>query len=94
MGEEFEQRVRPHLTATNEAIDNLRQIAAEIRDSLQEYYDERSDSWQEGEKGQAYLEWVDSWAELDSLEYVDAEFVEVDSPVAESIEAETEVDLS
>lgn len=46
--------------------DNFRE---EIAGEIESYIDERSDAWREGEKGDAYNEWLSSWQE--SFEEVD-----------------------
>jgi hypothetical protein len=42
----------------------LAEALQEAHDDAQEYFDDRSENWQEGERGEAYQEWIDS---LDAL---------------------------
>ena len=30
-----------------------------VRDDAQQYYDDRSEGWQDGDKGQSYSEWIE-----------------------------------
>jgi uncharacterized protein YukE len=62
-------KVNGVIDAFNSAVadaDNFRQSVA---DQMQEYYDNRSDAWQNGDKGTAYREWLEQW--LYSVEQVD-----------------------
>ena len=52
-------------TAGGELADMLRDAI----DDAQAYFDDRSENWQEGEKGEAYQEWIDGLQEaLDTAE--------------------------
>lgn len=45
----------------DEAIDNLRVVQdriSHLAEEAQNYYDERSEKWQESENGEAYSEWI------------------------------------
>jgi hypothetical protein len=67
----------------NEAIQNLNSFIAETRDEMQMYFDERSDKWQESEKGTYYQDWIDNW---------DVEYDEVES--FDDVELPEEIDLN
>lgn len=42
-------------------LEEAEQFAEEVRDSLTEFFDARSERWQESEKGQEYQSWIDEW---------------------------------
>jgi hypothetical protein len=60
--------VEAALEAYNSRLADLREIYAGHHADASEYQGERSEKWQEGEKGQQYGSWVDS---LDSIDNVD-----------------------
>jgi methyl-accepting chemotaxis protein len=74
--EELEQQIEEardlaeqRIEDMNEAINELRSLAEELADDAEGYYDERSESWQESDRGDDYQSWIDEWRELaDSLE--------------------------
>ena len=47
----------------NSEIEDWNAFALDIADELQSYYDERSETWQEGDVGSAFSEWVERWQE-------------------------------
>ena len=63
--------------------DELEAIVTEFRnwkDGLQEAYEEKSERWQEGEKGSAVCEWLDSMEDSVSSAENAYEFEEIDEP--------------
>ena len=50
-----------HITSYNDWIDSL-------RDEMQCYFNDRSDRWQEGEAGEQYQEWINSFEDLEDNE--------------------------
>lgn len=52
----------------------------EVKDDIEAYITDRSDRWQEGERGQAYSEWRDAW---ENVEFGDVE--ELDEQAAETL---------
>jgi len=55
-------------------------------DEFQEHYDDRSDSWRDGERGQEASDFMDQWAkgeELQTMEPVSVEAVELDAGSSE-----------
>lgn len=64
------------LSDYNGALNDLREFAQEIASDIQSYVDERSDRWQEGERGEAYRSWQGEW---ESYDY-DLEEVEIEMP--------------
>jgi hypothetical protein len=45
----------------------------EIAQKMEDYYEERSEKWQDGDAGQAYTNWMEAWTEveLEELEQVE-----------------------
>ena len=68
-----------------EALDKLNQAVAEaneFRDDIctqqQDYYDERSEKWQEGDAGSSYSSWMEEWdSELEEVRMEPPEELEV-----------------
>jgi hypothetical protein len=83
--------------AAESILDEIRELQSEARgimedeaNSAAEYYDEKSEKWQEGDRGQAYCEWKDRLQSLaDDLDG-DMEALEVTMP--EQPEWVTELD--
>ena len=71
-------------TEVNNAIEELRSVRDEVVADQENYYDERSERWQEGERGEAYAEWKDTWesAELELVEDLELEEEELEAPEA------------
>jgi hypothetical protein len=62
-------------TAIEEALaayEELREEAQEFVDNcasdMSDYYDERSEEWQEGDVGSTYSEWMEQWQDLTLVE--------------------------
>ena len=56
-------------------------------DKANEYFDERSEKWQESEKGESYQSWIDAMQEkLDSLDSLENDIDELDFEEIESSE--------
>lgn len=53
------------LTEYNAKVQELRDYRDELLADMQCYYEEKSERWQEGEKGAAYQTWMDEWENLD-----------------------------
>lgn len=71
----------PYLIAIgdlNEALSKCRDFRDEIVGEMQEYIDERSEKWSEGDAGQAYTGWKDEWEnfELDDIEPAEIEAID------------------
>ena len=66
--------------AYNELLEQASNLRDEIVSDQETYYEERSDTWQQGDKGEAHQEWSDEWAgaDLEAVEEID-EF-EVEHP--------------
>jgi|SRR5215467_830978 len=75
----WEEKIGPALEAYNEAVDAANQWRGDIASDMQNYYDERSEKWQEGDKGSAYSDWKDEWSEeFDQVELDKPDAVECD----------------
>lgn len=77
------------VTSYNEAVEEANNFISARHDDMDEYYSGRSDTWQEGENGDAYSEWMDAWElELDEAEINRAGTGELaDEPDGEDIES-------
>jgi len=73
-------------TVYNEKLAELQAVYTNIAEAAREYYEEKSDKWQEGEAGEAYNEW------LDQLESIDLEEIDIELP--DPIEMPDFLDLS
>ena len=70
-----------------EAIDEADQFRDEIATLQDDYYCERSETWQEGDAGQAYCAWKDEWSnELDEVGELEKPN-ELELPDTEAIDA-------
>lgn len=56
---EFEDQITPLLDKVNDKIDEFNQEINSLVDTAQEYYEDRSEAWQESERGDAYASWID-----------------------------------
>jgi hypothetical protein len=72
-------KVKEALKAVNAKIQEAKEWAEGIASEMQEYYDEKSERWQEGDNGQQYSEWKDSYENFspDDLEIEFPEELEV-----------------
>lgn len=79
----------------NETATEVRDFRDEIAQEIQDYMDERSDAWREGDKGGAYSEWQTQWGNIDleDLEFELPEDLEAPS-VPEDIFEGVEDDVS
>lgn len=68
------QRIIEQMAEHREAV---REVLDDAASAAEEYYDERSEKWQEGDTGQAYTEWRDRLRELADAADEDIEPLEV-----------------
>ena len=52
-------------TELNCKIEEARDFATEVGEAIDEYISERSEKWQESERGEAFAAWRDEWISLD-----------------------------
>lgn len=64
------------VTDYNGALSDARDFVERVKDEFTSEYDEKSEKWQEGDKGTAAREWIDSF---DNVELDDAELEEPES---------------
>jgi hypothetical protein len=68
------------LGVLNAKIEAYNEGVEEIRDLAEQYYDERSERWQESEAGESYQEWIDAMEEIEELDTDTPETEEVEEP--------------
>ena len=79
LADAYSEHIEPlDLEPVNEA-DAFRQ---EIVDQLQAHFDDRSEKWQEGDAGEQYQEWINTWEALDLDGEVGFDLPEPDAPDA------------
>lgn len=73
----------------NEKIEEARGFVEDIKNERQEEFEDKSDRWQEGERGQSAQDWLQAWEtaerELEAINDVEVPNLEVDLLDAESI---------
>lgn len=70
----YAELIVPAVDKLNLTLEEVRNFADEVKSEAQDYFDERSEKWQEGDKGQQYQEWINSMetvAELEDIETVE-----------------------
>lgn len=68
INELWESTVGEDIKEYNTFVREAQEFIEEMRDKMHSYYDERSESWQEGDKGDEYQEWMDIWdSDLDEI---------------------------
>jgi len=75
------------IEAYNEALADAVGWRDDMAQEMQDYFDERSERWQEGEDGTAYGEWINEWQVADLEELVTPELPdEPEFPHADTLE--------
>ena len=64
----------------NDELGNVEELRDEIVGEMEAYYEDRSEKWQEGEKGQNYSAWKDQWEVLDITPLDDIDAPDLDLP--------------
>jgi hypothetical protein len=79
--EAFNANMRREYELVADAAEKYDQAAAaadafreQVASDIENYYDDKSEGWQEGEAGQQYRLWLEEWADLEVLS------LEIDSP--------------
>lgn len=63
----------------NELVAATNEFIVEVYGAQEEYFDSKSEKWQEGDAGSVYGEWMNAWAgELDELSIDGPEDMELD----------------
>jgi uncharacterized protein YukE len=80
--------LQPKVAEVNVAVSLANAFVEEIHGEQESYFDERSDTWREGDAGSEYENWKNEWElSLDELELEDpAPFDEVDMTDADEFE--------
>ncbi len=82
----------------NDELEKLRDFRDGIVSEMDDYIADRSEKWQEGERGQNYVSWKDEWEQLD-LEPIELslpdeldsdEFNYSEQPISENVQLEFE----
>lgn len=73
-----------HLDPFNAIIEEARGFVEDIANERTGEYDEKSERWQEGERGQAAYDWCQTWEqasfELDEIGQVETPAIEFEAP--------------
>lgn len=73
----------------NALVEEANGIREEIEADAQSYYDEKSEKWQEGDRGSAYSEWISAWQnEVEEIEEVALDTIARVEDVPESLLSE------
>lgn len=69
------------LTDYNSALEDARGFAADIVAQAEEDFSDKSEKWQEGERGEIVRAWIDEWecADLDDIELPEIERLAIDA---------------
>jgi len=73
---QWDGSIRADIAEYNDKIGELRGVYESAASDAQEYFDERSETWQSSDKGEAYSDWINQ------LESIDLEDLEVELPDA------------
>src|SRR5262245_13509270 len=72
--------VQVAMDAHNQAIADTREFQQEIAQAIEEFIDDKSDKWREGDRGQAYSAWLDAWnEELEDIDLAMPDGIEIDA---------------
>lgn len=75
---DFHAEVGPIFERIEEARSRLFEILDEAANEAETYFDEKSEKWQEGERGQAYSEWKDALGNARDLAATEIEPIEIE----------------
>ena len=86
------------LVALNAVVEEAYNFVEDIHSERQEEYDEKSERWQEGDRGQAASEWLSSWedaiADLEQLVDIATPELEIELGDPENVLAGLEAEMS
>lgn len=86
------------LVALNAVVEEAYNFVEDIHRDRQEEYDERSERWQEGDRGQATSEWLNSWegalSDLEQREDIATPELEIELGDPENVLAGLETEMS
>jgi hypothetical protein len=92
MQAKWDEEIAPKVTALNQSIASVKTSAEEVSTELQDQFDNRSDNWQSGDKGQAFQEWIDQFLEVQYIDEVELECHQYDEVEEETLDAEVEME--
>lgn len=76
---DLEERTKALIEEYNGIIGSINEFAENVKQRQQEYYDERSETWQESDRGCDYESWKDEWEGFEELEEIECpDFVDID----------------
>lgn len=59
------EKVNEAIAAYNDVCQNVETFRDEVTTDMQSYIDERSEKWQDGDSGQEYTSWKETWDALE-----------------------------
>lgn len=68
-------QIAKHLMQAQSALDTAKDIVNDMVETMQTYYDEKSEIWQDGEKGTSYMSAIEDIEEL--LENLEISFPDI-----------------
>jgi hypothetical protein len=66
LNEETFKPINTLIDTYNETLEEARGFIEDLSSIMSDYYDERSEKWQDGDAGQAYAEWKQAYADFDA----------------------------
>jgi len=83
IAEEFEpiiEKINEAIERYNESLTDLESFCSDTAQAISDYISDRSDAWQEGDRGQQYQQWQGAWEEFsfDQLPLVEPIEIEFD----------------
>jgi len=64
------------INSYNESVEALKELYKGFASEAQEYYDNRSEAWQDSDAGSTHMEWIGQLEEIDGLDDVEIELPE------------------
>lgn len=78
------------INAYNEKVETARGFCEDIASTREGEFDDKSENWQESERGQSVQEWISEWEGADCSEIEEIEINEIEAPessIADDLEA-------
>jgi hypothetical protein len=83
--------LRPALESYNTTLADAREFAEDVKSQAEQDISEKSEKWQESERGKAAQEWADLWGAWAPDDFEIAEPEEIEPPSEDEIEAFAEL---
>lgn len=75
------EELQKEVTAYNEAAKDFTTWKEDREEEIKEYFNSKSEKWQEGDKGQAVERWAESWNDFPEIEEIEIEDIgEIELP--------------